>query len=56
VRGEADRCSFVFLQRWDSHEAHDGAFVEHIVQTGHLDKVLAALDEPIQQDTYEVVP
>jgi hypothetical protein len=36
--------------------AHDAAFADHIVQTGHLDKVLAALDEPILHHTYQVSP
>jgi quinol monooxygenase YgiN len=54
LRDESDARSFVFLQRWTSHEAHDAAFVEHIVQTGHLDKVLAASDEAIVQSGYQV--
>jgi quinol monooxygenase YgiN len=56
LRDESDARSFVFLQRWTSHEAHDTAFVEHIVQTGHLDKVLAASDEAIVQSGYQVSP
>ncbi len=55
LRDEDDPRALAFLQRWVSHEAHDTAFAEHIVQTGHLDKVLAALDEPIVQHTYQVV-
>src|ERR1035437_4566838 len=35
--------SFTFIQRWVSSEAHDAAFGERIVGTGHLEKVLAAL-------------
>jgi quinol monooxygenase YgiN len=54
LRDEGDARSFVFLQRWSSHEAHDAAFVERIVQTGHLDKVLAAIDEEIVQPSYQV--
>ena len=49
----ADPRGFVFLQRWSSSAAHDTAFVERILQTGHLDKVLAVLDEPIVQHTYD---
>ena len=54
LRDEDDPRGLVFLQRWVSHAAHDTAFAEHVVQTGHLDKVLAALDEPIAQHTYQV--
>jgi quinol monooxygenase YgiN len=55
LRDEDDPCALAFLQRWVSHEAHDTAFAERIAQTGHLDKVLAALDKPIAQHTYGVV-
>ncbi|HEY5025901.1 MAG TPA: antibiotic biosynthesis monooxygenase family protein [Acidimicrobiales bacterium] len=54
LRDEDDPCAMAFLQRWVSHEAHDAAFAERIVQSGHLDKVLAVLDEPIVQHTYHV--
>lgn len=56
LREESDSRSFVFLQRWVSHEAHDAAFAEQIVQTGHLEKVLAALDQAIAQPSYQVSP
>jgi quinol monooxygenase YgiN len=56
LRDENDSRSFVFVQRWESHEAHDAAFAEQIVQTGHLEKVLAALDEAIVQPSYQVSP
>jgi len=55
LRDEGDPRTLMFLQRWASHDAHDRAFAELIVQTGHLDKVLAALDEPIVQHTYQAV-
>jgi quinol monooxygenase YgiN len=55
LRDEDDPRAVAFLQRWVTHEAHDTAFAERIVQTGHLDKVVAALDEPIVQHTYQVV-
>src|ERR1035437_8090150 len=55
-RDEAEGQSFMFLQQWSSHEAHDAAFAELILQSGHLEKVIAALDEPIVQNIYEVVP
>jgi quinol monooxygenase YgiN len=56
LRDETDSRSFVFVQRWVSHEAHDAAFAERIVQTGHLEKVLAAIDEAIVQPSYQVTP
>ena len=56
LRDQDDPRAFAFLQRWVSHEAHDAAFAEHIVLTGHLDKVLAALDETILNHTYHVSP
>jgi quinol monooxygenase YgiN len=56
LRDEADPQSLVFLQRWATHEAHNAAFSERILETGHLEKVLATLDEPIVQNVYEVVP
>lgn len=55
LRDEDDLRALVFLQRWVSHEAHDAAFADRIVQTGHLEKVLATLDGPIEQHTYQVV-
>jgi len=55
LRDEDDLRALAFLQRWGSQETHDTAFAERIVQTGHLDKVLAALDEPIVQRTYQIV-
>ena len=55
-RDEAEAQSFMFVQQWSSHEAHDAAFAELILQSGHLKKVIAALDEPIVQNIYEVVP
>ncbi len=56
LRDENDSRSFVFVQRWASHEAHDAAFAEQIVQTGHFEEVLAALDEAIVQPSYQVSP
>jgi len=56
LRNEADSRSFVFVQRWVSHQAHDAAFAEQIIQSGHLEKVLAAIDEAIVQPSYQVLP
>ena len=56
LRDESDTQAFIFIQRWISPEAHDKAFVEHIVQTGHPDKVLAALGEPLAQRTFLSLP
>lgn len=53
---EEDPQAFTFLQRWASQEAHNTAFAERIMQTGHLQKVLATLDQPIVQHTYQTLP
>jgi quinol monooxygenase YgiN len=55
LRDDQDPRSLVFQQRWASHEAHDAAFNERIVETGHINRVLSALDEPLVQHTYQVV-
>jgi quinol monooxygenase YgiN len=54
LRDESDACGMTFLQQWVSHGAHDAAFAERIVASGHLEKVLAALDVPIIQRSYQV--
>lgn len=54
-RDEGDHRSFVFVQRWASREAHDDAFGELILASGHLEKVLATLDQGVVQNFYEVV-
>ncbi len=54
LRDEDDPSAFAFLQRWDSHQAHDTAFAERIAQTGHFAKVLTALDEPVVRHVYDV--
>jgi hypothetical protein len=44
--------------RWNlpsSREAHDAAFGELIMASGHLEKVLATLDEGVVQTFYDVV-
>jgi quinol monooxygenase YgiN len=55
LRDEGDDRSFVFVQRWASREAHDAAFLELILASGHLEKVLATLDEGVVQNFYDVV-
>ena len=55
LRDTGDRQSFVFVQTWKSREAHDAAFGELILASGHLEKVLAALDEGVLQNFYEKV-
>jgi quinol monooxygenase YgiN len=52
VQDESDARSLTFIQHWASHQAHDSAFGERIMKTGHLDKVIATLDQPIVQHTY----
>jgi quinol monooxygenase YgiN len=55
LQDQADlRCS-VFIQTWSSRDAHDVAFGELIMASGHLDKVLAALDGGVVQTFYEVI-
>jgi quinol monooxygenase YgiN len=54
-RGEDDEHAFTFIQCWVSPEDHDTAFAERIVETGHLQKVLAALGQPLLQHTYTLV-
>jgi quinol monooxygenase YgiN len=44
-----------FIQTWSSRDEHDAAFGELIMASGHLEKVLAALDESVAQTFYEVV-
>jgi quinol monooxygenase YgiN len=55
-RDQDDELSFTFVQRWASSEAHDAAFGELIAQTGHLEKVLAGLGQPLVQRTYVIIP
>ncbi len=55
LRDAGDHRLFVFVQTWASREAHDAAFGELILTSGHLEKVLATLDEEVVQNFYEVV-
>lgn len=55
-RDKDDDLAFTFIQRWTSPEAHDAAFGERIAQSGHLEKVIAALGQPLVQHTYVMVP
>jgi quinol monooxygenase YgiN len=55
-KDQEDELSFTFIQRWASPEAHNAAFGERIVETGHLEKVLAGLGQPLIQRTYVMVP
>jgi quinol monooxygenase YgiN len=54
-RDQDDELSFTFVQLWVSPETHDAAFGERIAQTGHLEKVLGCLGQPLVQRTYLVV-
>ena len=49
-RDQDDELSFTFVQRWTS------SFGERIVETGHLEKVLAGLGQPLVQRTYVMLP
>jgi quinol monooxygenase YgiN len=55
-RDQDDELSFTFVQGWASAEAHDAAFGERIMATGHLEKVMATLGQPLVQRTYLLVP
>jgi quinol monooxygenase YgiN len=55
LRDQADPRSSAFIQTWSSREAHDAAFGELIMASGHLEKVLGALDEGVVQTFYDVV-
>jgi quinol monooxygenase YgiN len=55
LQDQADPRSSAFIQTWSSREAHDSAFGELIVASGHLEKVLATLDEGVVQTFYDVV-
>ena len=52
---QADPRSSAFIQTWSTREDHDAAFGELIMASGHLEKVLAALDEGVVQTFYDVV-
>jgi quinol monooxygenase YgiN len=55
LQDQSDPQSFVFIQTWTSREAHDAAFGALILASGHLEKVLAVLDEDVTQTFYEKV-
>jgi quinol monooxygenase YgiN len=55
LQDDQDPCSFAFCQRWASPQDHHAAFNERILQTGHINEVLAALNEPLVQHSYHVV-
>jgi quinol monooxygenase YgiN len=55
LRDQSDPQSFVFIQTWASREAHDTAFGELILASGHLQKVLAVLDQDVTQTFYDRV-
>jgi quinol monooxygenase YgiN len=55
LRDQSDPQSFLFIQTWASREAHDAAFGELILSSGHLEKVLEVLDEGVTQTFYERV-
>jgi Antibiotic biosynthesis monooxygenase len=55
LQDQADPRSSAFIQTWSSREAHDAAFGELIMASGHLEKVLATLDEGVVQTFYDVV-
>ena len=56
LHDQADRRSFCLCPNLGHRaEAHDAAFGELIMASGHLEKVLATLDEGVVQTFYDVV-
>jgi quinol monooxygenase YgiN len=55
LQDQNDPLSSAFIQKWSSREAHDAAFGELIMASGHLEKVLGCLDEGVVQIFYDVV-
>ena len=55
LQDQSDPQTFLFVQTWASREAHDAAFGDLIFASGHLEKVLAVLDEDVTQAFYEKV-
>jgi quinol monooxygenase YgiN len=55
LRDQADPRSSAFIQTWSSRDAHDTAFGELILASGHLEEVLAVVDEGVVQTFYDVV-
>jgi quinol monooxygenase YgiN len=55
LRDQSDPQAFVFIQTWASREAHDNAFGELILAGGHLQRVLAVLDQDVTQTFYDRV-
>lgn len=55
LRDRADPQSSAFIQVWSSREAHGSAFGELRMASGHLEKVLATLDEGVVQTFYDVI-
>jgi quinol monooxygenase YgiN len=49
LHDQADQRSSSLLQTWSSREARDAAFGELIMASGHLEKILATLDEGVVQ-------
>ncbi|MEO9223431.1 MAG: antibiotic biosynthesis monooxygenase family protein [Acidimicrobiales bacterium] len=55
VRDRGDRRAFALIQRWQSSAAHDTAFEAEIAKTGHIEKVQAAVDQPLDHHWYQVL-
>jgi quinol monooxygenase YgiN len=52
---QTDPRSSAFIRTWSTREAHDAAFGELIMASGHLEKVLTVLDEDVVQTFYDVI-
>jgi quinol monooxygenase YgiN len=54
-QGEDDPHQFVMVERWTSLEAHHANFETNVRASGHLDKILPLLSEPIRSGVYGAV-
>lgn len=50
-----DSHHFVFVERWDSVAAHDANFATNVKGSGHLDKIIPLLSEPISGHLHRAV-
>lgn len=54
-QGHDDPHQFVMVERWKSVDAHHESFETKILASGHLEKVLAHIAEPIRSGVHQAV-
>ena len=54
-QGRDDPHRFALVERWTSIEAHHANVEQNVKGSGHLDKILPLLSEPIQSGAYRAV-